>query len=144
MGTTEAPTMTNTKLKRIAWLSKQDPGKAFECLMHLINRESLQENFHQLDGKKANVETVIDIDLKNFFGTINHQLLEDILRYKIKDTRFIRYINRMFKAGVLADGEFTVNEDGVPQGGLCEASHNPPYAKEVVMRSNLLNPLVIK
>jgi len=26
-----------------------------------------------------------------------------------------------------------------PQGGLCEASHKPPYAKKVIMRSNQLN-----
>src|ERR1700722_7701882 len=29
------------------------------------------------------IQTVIDIDLKNFFGTIDHQLLEDILKQKI-------------------------------------------------------------
>ena len=27
---------TNTKLERIAWLSQQDSGKEFECLMHLL------------------------------------------------------------------------------------------------------------
>ncbi|MFT4552302.1 MAG: RNA-directed DNA polymerase [Chlamydiales bacterium] len=45
---------------------------------------------------------VIDLDLANFFGTIDHKLLEGILREKIKDDRFIRYIVRMFKAGVLS------------------------------------------
>ncbi len=36
---------TNTKLERIAWLSKQDPAKEFECLMHLSNQESLMKEF---------------------------------------------------------------------------------------------------
>ena len=49
------------------------------------------------------IQTVIDIDLKNFFGTIDHEILEDILKEKIKDTKFMRYINRMFKAGVLSE-----------------------------------------
>ncbi|HEY4798491.1 MAG TPA: reverse transcriptase/maturase family protein [Bacteroidia bacterium] len=40
------------------------------------------------------IQTIIDIDLKNFFGTIDHQMLEDLLKQKIKDTRFMRYILR--------------------------------------------------
>lgn len=68
---------------------------------------------------KNDIQTVIDIDLKNFFGTIDHELLKQILETKIKDTRFMRYISRMFKAGVLSDGELTISEEGVPQGSIC-------------------------
>ena len=68
---------------------------------------------------KNNLQTVIDIDLKNFFGTIDHELMKQILETKIKDTRFMRYISRMFKAGVLAEGELTISEEGVPQGSIC-------------------------
>ena len=67
----------------------------------------------------SEIQTVIDIDLKNFFGTIDHEILEDILKEKIKDTKFMRYINRMFKAGVLSDGELMMSEEGVPQGSMC-------------------------
>jgi RNA-directed DNA polymerase len=66
-----------------------------------------------------NTQTVIDIDLKNFFGTIDHELLKQILETKIKDSRFMRYISRMFKAGVLANGELTISDEGVPQGSIC-------------------------
>ena len=65
------------------------------------------------------VETVIDIDLKNFFGTIDHKILEGFLREKITDERFIRYIIRMFKAGVLSEGDLVIREEGVPQGSIC-------------------------
>jgi len=65
------------------------------------------------------LETVIDIDLENFFGTIDHKLLEQILREKIADEKFMRYIIRMFKSGVLAKGELTVSNEGVPQGSMC-------------------------
>jgi group II intron reverse transcriptase/maturase len=68
---------------------------------------------------RNNIQTVIDIDLKNFFGTIDHQLLEKILREKIKDPKFMRYINRMFKSGVLTEGELVISEEGVPQGSIC-------------------------
>jgi RNA-directed DNA polymerase len=53
MGTTETLPMTKTKLNRITWLSKQDPKKEFECLMHLFNHESLTDCFQQLDKNKA-------------------------------------------------------------------------------------------
>jgi RNA-directed DNA polymerase len=65
------------------------------------------------------VESIIDVDLANYFGTIDHQLVEEILRKKIKDTKFLRYIRRMFKSGVLADGELTISEEGVVQGSCC-------------------------
>jgi group II intron reverse transcriptase/maturase len=64
-------------------------------------------------------QTIIDIDLQNFFGTIDHEILEGILKEKIKDTKFIRYINRMFKAGVLSKGDLRMSEEGVPQGSTC-------------------------
>jgi hypothetical protein len=53
MGTTETLPMTKTKLNRIAWLSKQDREKEFDCLMHLFNHESLIDCFQQLDKNKA-------------------------------------------------------------------------------------------
>jgi len=68
---------------------------------------------------KNNIQTVIDIDLKNFFGTIDHKILEEILREKITDPKLMRYIIRMFKAGVLTEGELKITEEGVPQGSAC-------------------------
>jgi len=68
---------------------------------------------------ESEIQTVIDIDLKNFFGTIDHEMLENILKDKIKDPKFMRYINRMFKSGVLTEGELKISEEGVPQGSIC-------------------------
>ncbi len=65
------------------------------------------------------VETVIDVDLENFFGTIDQNLLVEMLERKIKDPGFIRYIWRMFKSGLLADGELIYEEEGVVQGSCC-------------------------
>lgn len=62
------------------------------------------------------VQTITDIDLSNFFGTIDHRELVEILRKRIKDKTLIRYIVRMFKAGILEDGELTVSSEGVVQG----------------------------
>ncbi len=54
---------------------------------------------------RNSVKAVIDVDLKNFFGTINHKKLIEIVGETISDEVFLRYIVRMFKGGVLTDGE---------------------------------------
>ena len=65
------------------------------------------------------VQTVIDVDLAKFFDTIDHELLLGMLREKINDPKCLRYVQRMFKSGVLAAGELTVGNEGVSQGSLC-------------------------
>ena len=62
------------------------------------------------------VETVMDVDLANFFGTIHPKIVDEILLERIGDNRFLRYIQRLFKAGVLSHGELTISDEGVPQG----------------------------
>lgn len=238
MGPSESPPTTATKLKRIAWLSSREEHKRFDSLMHHFNAESLEECFHQLEGRKAvgidgvskaeyaqgleeklrdlvarmkrmayqpgvvrqvripkegqpqatrplgisnledkivqkmmhrvlesiyeplfrdcsygfrpgrgcheairalhqhlfryEVQTVIDVDVASYFDSIDHQLLEDLLRQRIGDERFLRYLHRMFKAGVLAEGEITVNEEGVPQGSICSPILANIFAHEVI------------
>ena len=67
---------------------------------------------------KGNSRMVIDLDLENFFGSIDHEKLIQLLERKIKDKRFIEYIRRMLKAGVLSKGEFKMTEEGTPQGSI--------------------------
>jgi RNA-directed DNA polymerase len=78
------------------------------------------------------VRAVIDVDISNYFGSIDHRELEAILRTKIKDKKFMRYIIRMFKAGVLAHGELTVSEEGVMQGSCCSPILANIYAHYVI------------
>lgn len=68
---------------------------------------------------KQEVEVVIDVDLANFFGTIDHQILKDMLAMKIKDKKFLRYITRMLKSGLLVGKELVMSDEGVPQGSCC-------------------------
>lgn len=65
------------------------------------------------------VKVVMDLDLRNYFGSIDHEILMDFLSKKIQDQRFLRYIRRLLKAGVLSEGELTVSDEGVPQGSIC-------------------------
>lgn len=65
------------------------------------------------------VREVIDLDLSNYFGSIDHDLLMEVLSYKIRDKRFLRYVKRLLKAGIMDKGNFTVSDEGVPQGSVC-------------------------
>lgn len=65
---------------------------------------------------KHPVETVIDVDLANFFGSIRADVIDSFLKERIQDERFLRYIQRLLKSGILRGGELTVDEEGVPQG----------------------------
>lgn len=78
------------------------------------------------------VEVVIDVDLANFFGTIDHDVLKDLLKTKIRDTKFMRYVSRMLKAGILAEGELSVSDEGVPQGSCCSPAFSNIVAHYVI------------
>jgi len=78
------------------------------------------------------IQVVIDIDLANFFGTIDHKLMEEILRRKLHDKILMRYIIRMFKAGVLAEGDLQKNDEGVPQGSICSPVLANIFAHEAI------------
>jgi len=82
--------------------------------------------------KFNNVKTVIDIDLENFFGTIRHRDLLQMLSLKIKDRTFLRYISRMLKAGVSVDGEVVKQDIGLPQGSIMSPVLANIYAHYVI------------
>ena len=79
-----------------------------------------------------NVQTVIDIDLANFFGTIDHKLMEEILREKIREKTLMRYIIRMFKAGVLSERDLQITDEGVPQWSICSPVLANIFAHKVI------------
>ena len=66
-------------------------------------------------GKK--VGWVLEADLKNFFGSLDHGWLLRFVELRVGDPRLISLIRRWLKAGVLEDGELQPNDEGTPQGG---------------------------
>jgi len=63
------------------------------------------------------VNWVLDMDIRGFFDTINHEWLVKFVEHRIGDQRVVRLIQKWLKAGVLEDGKRTQVEDGTPQGG---------------------------
>lgn len=49
--------------------------------------------------KKVNF--VVDADIKGFFDNVSHKWLMEFLKHDIKDKRFLRYIARFLKAGIM-------------------------------------------
>ena len=78
------------------------------------------------------VQTVIDVDLSGYFDSIEHGHLLAFLRMKIQDWRFLRYVSRMLKAGVLSEGELMVSDEGVPQGSICSPILSNIFAHYVI------------
>jgi group II intron reverse transcriptase/maturase len=62
---------------------------------------------------------VVEIDFKNFFGSIKHEYLLGILGERIKDNKFLRYVSRMLKSGILDGNQVETNKVGTTQGSIC-------------------------
>ncbi|UUX33803.1 group II intron reverse transcriptase/maturase [Fundicoccus culcitae] len=60
---------------------------------------------------------VVDCDLKNYFDTINHQILRNNLEYYIQDKVVLRIIWNFLKSGILDQGFYVETDMGTPQGG---------------------------
>ncbi len=62
---------------------------------------------------------VLDMDIKGFFDTIDHELLLRAVRHHTDCTWVLLYIERWLKAPVmLEDGTLVVPDRGTPQGGV--------------------------
>jgi RNA-directed DNA polymerase len=63
------------------------------------------------------VEWVLEADLKNFFGSLNHGWLMRFVEHRVGDPRILCLTRRWLKAGVMEEGKIFKNETGTPQGG---------------------------
>ena len=91
--------------------------------------------------QQANLHYVIEFDIKGFFDNVNHaKLIRQIWAMGIHDKALIFVLRRILTAQIkLEDGTFITPDKGTPQGGLCGAPHNPPYAERVIMPSQRQN-----
>ena len=59
----------------------------------------------------------IQIDLSKYFDTLNHELLMNLLRKRVKDGRVTELVKKYLKSGVMENGIVHKTDEGSPQGG---------------------------
>ena len=59
----------------------------------------------------------VQIDLSKYFDTLNHELLMNLLRKRVKDRRVTELVKKYLKSGVMENGIVHKTEEGSPQGG---------------------------
>ena len=62
-------------------------------------------------------QTIVDIDIEQFFDKVNHDKLIQILREQVNDSTTLNLIRKYLKAGVMEKGLEKATITGVPQGG---------------------------
>jgi len=91
--------------------------------------DAIEQCFNAL-AKKASPVWVLEGDIRACFDSLSGSWLQDnIPMDKTLLTKWLR-------AGYIEEKTFHQTFDGVPQGSLWEASHNPPYRKRIIMGSN--------
>jgi group II intron reverse transcriptase/maturase len=61
---------------------------------------------------------LIEGDISDCFGSLDHEVMLSILAEKIHDNRFLRLLRNMLKAGYLEDWVWNATLSGAPQGGV--------------------------
>ncbi len=61
---------------------------------------------------------VLDVDVRKYFDTLDHEHLREILRQRVRDGVVLRLIGKWLNAGVLEGQELSYPERGTPQGGV--------------------------
>lgn len=75
---------------------------------------------------------VLEVDIRNFFGTLDHCHLRNIVRKRVRDGVLLRLIGKWLNAGVMEDGTIEYPESGTPQGGVISPILANIYLHEVL------------
>ncbi len=89
--------------------------------------EALNEGIHGMSGG-----WVLDVDIRNYFGTIGRKELQDLVRQRVADGVVRRLIGKWLRAGVQEEGVVHHPEAGTPQGGVISPLLSNIYLHEVL------------
>lgn len=72
----------------------------------------------KIHNKAQGMELAIEGDIEGAFDNVNHDTLLNILKEKIKDSKFINIISNALKSGLIYKGRYEHTLLGTPQGGI--------------------------
>ncbi len=75
---------------------------------------------------------VIEVDIKDFFGSLDRKHLRSFLDQRVQDGVIRRTIDKWLAAGVLKEGQLLHPETGSPQGGVVSPIVSNVYLHEVM------------
>jgi RNA-directed DNA polymerase len=84
------------------------PAKSAHDALRTLNRAT----FENQDG------AVVEIDIRQCFNSIPYKEMNELLRKKIADRRFLGLIDVLMKAPIEVDGEIQIPKKGCPQGSI--------------------------
>jgi group II intron reverse transcriptase/maturase len=65
---------------------------------------------------RKNVNWVLDADIRDFFSSLDRDWMRRFLEHRIADERVLRLIDKWLDAGILEDGRWSDERQGIPQG----------------------------
>ncbi|MGH9447330.1 MAG: reverse transcriptase domain-containing protein [Terriglobia bacterium] len=78
-------------------------------------KDALRKVWKEIESGR---EWIVDADLKDFFGSVDHEKLLTLVAQRVADCRVLRLIKAMLKAGSYGKGRLFPTERGTPQGGV--------------------------
>jgi RNA-directed DNA polymerase len=98
------------------------PGRSAHQALRVVQSQTVK-----MAGK-----WVLEVDIRNFFGTLEHCQLRDIVRKRVRDGVLLRLIGKWLNAGVMEHGAIEYPEAGTPQGGVISPIMANIYLHEVL------------
>jgi group II intron reverse transcriptase/maturase len=101
----------------------------------LSTKDALRKIWKEIHGGS---EWIVDADLRDFFGSVDHEKLLTLVAQRVADGRVLRLTKAMLKAGSYGKGRLFPSERGTPQGGVVSPTLSnillTPFDREMRLR----------